>query len=216
MSDLFENWARLNQQIKTDQNKICLVAVSKYASVDAIKALYALGARDFGESKVQEALEKMDLLPKDINWHFIGRIQSNKINKIIGRFSLIHSIADVKTACEISKKCEEKKIIQDVLLQVNLSKENTKQGFSEDELISTLPLILSLKGIRIKGLMTMGPMKENEEMIKACFLRLKALRDELKSKYPFVEFLSMGMSGDYQLAIASGATHLRIGSLLFS
>ncbi|MCX6991508.1 MAG: YggS family pyridoxal phosphate-dependent enzyme, partial [Chlamydiae bacterium] len=162
-----------------------------------------------------DALEKKAKLPLDIQWHFIGRIQSNKISKLIGEFALIQSIESTKTARLLSQKCIEKNCIQPVLLQVNLSGEATKQGFSKQDLLLDWEELCSLKGIRIDGLMTMAPHVAGEETIRACFSEVRALKDLLNAKGAHMTELSMGMSGDYEMAIAEGSTIVRIGSALF-
>lgn len=215
LEKLRENIVAAAKRAGRDHHAIKLVAVTKYATIEQIKEAYQLGLRHFAESKVQDALEKMDRLPEDISWHFIGRIQSNKIGKMIGKFLLIHSIADLDTAKEVSEKSVEKGLVQSVLLQLNASGESTKQGFSKEEIKGALKELNSLEGIQIEGLMTMGPHTNDKKAIRACFKEVRELSGELASLGDLMPHLSMGMSGDYELAIEEGATLLRIGSLLF-
>lgn len=202
---------QLYDNLKRSLGKAILVVVSKTRTVEEILALYALGQRDFGENKVQELLEKKPRLPKDIRWHFIGRLQKNKVNKLIGEVFLIHSVDSIELAEKISKASEEKGNATAVLLQVNTSGEGSKQGFSKEELEENLDRLKSLSSLQIQGLMTMAPFTEDPNTIRHAFSNLAKLRDRL---LPGGE-LSMGMSHDYLEALKEGATLVRIGSLLF-
>ncbi len=184
-----------------------LVAVTKNVPVEDISLVYELGCRDFGENRVQDALPKIEELPPDIRWHFIGTLQKNKVKKVVGNFALIHSVDSVELAQEISKQG----IDTSILLQVNTSGEESKQGFTEDEFRRDLAMIQKMPYIQVKGLMTMAPLTEDVDQIRMCFRRLRELRDELGLKE-----LSMGMSHDYKIAIDEGATIVRIGSAIFS
>jgi pyridoxal phosphate enzyme (YggS family) len=184
-----------------------LVAVTKNVPVEDISLVYELGCRDFGENRVQDALPKIEELPPDIRWHFIGTLQKNKVKKVVGNFALIHSVDSVELAQEISKQG----IDTSILLQVNTSGEESKQGFTEDEFRRDLAMIQKMPYIQVKGLMTMAPLTEDVDQIRMCFRRLRELRDELGLKE-----LSMGMSHDYKIAIEEGATIVRIGSAIFS
>lgn len=184
-----------------------LVVVTKNVPVEDISLVYELGCRDFGENRVQDALPKIEELPPDIRWHFIGTLQKNKVKKVVGNFALIHSVDSVELAQEISKQG----IDTSILLQVNTSGEESKQGFTEDEFRRNLAMIQKMPYIQVKGLMTMAPLTEDVDQIRMCFRRLRELRDELGLKE-----LSMGMSHDYKIAIDEGATIVRIGSAIFS
>jgi len=199
-----------------DPSSITLLPVSKYASVSQIKEAYDLGIRSFAESKIQDALEKKELLPKDIQWHFIGRIQSNKINKILSQFTLIHSVADAFTAKALSDRSLKLGVKQSILLQVNSSLDESKQGFSLKELEDEWNILSSFPGISLEGLMTMGPNTDDREKIQQCFASVAKLKDTLNERGGHLHHLSMGMSGDYDLAIKEGSTLIRIGSALFS
>ena len=187
-----------------------IVVISKGRTVAEIQEVYDAGCRDFGESRVAEALEKMEKLPKDIRWHFVGKLQRNKVNKIIGRFALIQSVDTKELAEKISEKSIEARIKSAILLEVNVSGETSKSGFSVAELRKEYPYLQSLQGIEIQGLMTMAPLTDDQNLIRACFSALRHLKEELQ-----LPFLSMGMSQDYLIAIEEGATHLRIGSAIF-
>jgi pyridoxal phosphate enzyme (YggS family) len=199
---------------------VTLIAVSKYATVPQILDAYHAGARHFGENRVQDALAKMAALPPDvaqaIHWHLIGPLQRNKINKIVGRFALIHSLDSGDIAQALSERTVLAGLVQPVLLQVNVSGEATKHGFAPQDLIQQVHTLLQLPGLQVKGLMTMAPHTSDSTQLTQCFTGLRQLRDTLVSEtgQPFSE-LSMGMSGDYRQAIDCGATMVRIGQALF-
>jgi pyridoxal phosphate enzyme (YggS family) len=197
-----------------------LVAVSKTKPVAALKELYDLGQRDFGENYVQELIEKQSLLPKDIRWHFIGHLQSNKV-KFIGPFvELIHGIDSVKLLKEVNRQAEKNQRTIDVLLQVHIAVEETKFGLDQNELESILHSndVLNLKNIRIKGFMGMASFTEDETSIRNEFRLLKKLFDQyapIQTANCKLDTLSMGMSSDYALALEEGSNMVRIGSLIF-
>lgn len=197
-----------------------LVAVSKTKSVEEIKELYDLGQRIFGENKVQELLAKKPLLPDDIEWHLIGTLQTNKVKQIISHVSLIHSVSSISLLQEIEKRSESLGITSNILLQIHIAQEETKHGFSYEELAKLFEsgALQKLTHTKIRGLMGMASFTDDVEIVKNEFSGLKHLFDTLKAThFPQAEFnvLSMGMSGDYQLAIECGANMVRIGSLLF-
>ena len=190
-----------------------LVAVSKTKPVEDILELYSLGHRDFGENYVQELTEKAAALPKDIRWHFIGHLQSNKVKYIAPFVHLVHGVDSLKLLKEINKEAAKQNRVIGCLLQVHIASEETKFGLDEAELKQVVDQAgeLKLEQVQIQGLMGMASFTENMEQVKTEFRQLKALFDQ----YPGFRILSMGMSGDYQLAIAEGSTMVRIGSLLF-
>lgn len=194
---------------------VALVAVSKGQSVEAMLTLYHLGVRDFAENRVHEALEKMALLPTDIRWHFIGRLQSNKLKKIVGHFYCVQSVHDAT----ILEKIEAMGQPQKVLLQVNSQSGPEKAGFTPEQWLACAKQLMSLKHVQIEGLMTMAPHTPHEEAIRSCFRGVvelqKQLREKTQGRWAF-NTLSMGMSEDYQLAIEEGATSVRLGRALFS
>jgi len=191
-----------------DQKDISLIVASKYFSVEQILTLYKEGQRDFGENKVQDALKKIEALPKDIHWHFIGHLQKNKVGKIIGLFDLIHSVDSFELASKISDRSEK---VQPILLRVNTSKEATKMGFTKDELLKVLSSIENLPKVDVKGLMTMAPLSDNPEDVKGAFSALREIKDTLKKES---WHLSMGMSQDFVPAIEAGSNYVRIGRRL--
>lgn len=196
-----------------------LVAVSKFKSISEIKEVYNHGVRNFGESRPQELKEKMDVLPNDIVWHFIGHLQRNKIKMIIDRVDLIHSVDSIKLLDEINKIAQNRGVIKDVLLQPYIAQEDTKQGLEIDELWSILNNKESYSSIRICGLMGMASNTDNISIVEAEFSNLKQLFDIAKERYlaqdNYFKEISMGMSNDYQIGIKHGATLVRIGSLIF-
>lgn len=198
-----------------------VLAVSKLQSLEKIRDLYLQGQRQFGENYVQEALDKFTVLSDlpEIEWHFIGHLQKNKIKYILGKFNLIHSIDSFALLENISKQCVEKNLNQNVLLQINIAHEDSKGGFDERELQDHWTQITSLKNIKICGFMTMPPLTENPELVRPYFRRLKELQILLKQKTDLtihpLDQLSMGTSGDYPVAVEEGATIIRLGTILF-
>lgn len=201
-----------------DATKTTLVAVSKIQSEESILKLYDAGQRDFGENYVQELLTKYEHLPKDINWHYIGHLQSNKVKYIVPFVSLIQGVDSEKLLTEINKQSLKNDRITDCLLQVHIAEEETKFGFDENELEHFFSNENNLKNVRIRGLMGMASFTDDKTKVKSEFLQLKNSFDEYFSGNISVEpkpILSMGMSGDYKMAIEEGSNMVRIGSLLF-
>ena len=197
-----------------------LVAVSKTKTAENIKAMYDLGQRGFGENYVQELVDKYEALPKDIQWHFIGHLQSNKVKYIVPFVSLIHGVDSFKLLKEINKHGEKNKKIINCLIQIHIAQEETKFGLNEDELddIFGSAEIKDLKNIKICGLMGMASFTEDENTIRNEFRYLKTLfhsYSQLKTDNCQLTILSMGMSADYKLAIEEGSNMVRIGSLIF-
>ena len=206
-----EKYQQINEELRL--SKITLVAVSKTKPSDDILELYDLGHRDFGENYVQELVEKAAQLPKDIRWHFIGHLQTNKVKSIVPFIYLIHGVDSLKLLKEIDKQAEKNKRIIDCLLQVHIAQEETKFGFDETELLN-----LELKqflNVRIKGLMGMASLTDDINKIRIEFKSLKILFEKLKTQNPELSILSMGMSADYKIAIEEKSNMFRIGSLLF-
>jgi len=212
------------QQIWQDvkENSVTLVAVSKTKPASDILDLYQLGQRDFGENYVQELVDKAAQLPTDICWHFIGHLQSNKVKYIAPFVHLIHGVDSLKLLKEINKQAAKHNRIIDVLLQVHIAQEETKFGFDAAELQELLQTqaaeVLKLHHVRICGLMGMASFSDNAELVRSEFQQLKILFEQqrqLSTGNIQLSILSMGMSGDYKMAIEEGSTLVRIGSLLF-
>ena len=195
-----------------------LLAVTKTHGVDKIMEVYNYGLRDFGENKVQELLDKKDELPDDINWHLIGHLQTNKVNKIVGEVRLIHSVDSLKILKKINNRAKKLSIVQDCLLQINISKEESKSGFYEEDIEDIINQAKELENIKIRGLMTMAPNTEDVSVIRSCFKGLKKIFDNLSDlSYNNIEmeYLSMGMTHDYKIALEEGANIIRVGSKIF-
>ncbi|MDQ3279233.1 MAG: YggS family pyridoxal phosphate-dependent enzyme [Bacteroidota bacterium] len=213
-----ENYQAIKAEL--EQQNAVLVAVSKTKPPAAIREMYDLGHRDFGENYVQELVDKQALLPGDIRWHFIGHLQSNKVKYIAPFVHLIHGIDSLKLLKEVDKQARKAGHVIDVLLQVHIAKEETKFGLDEAELDSLLqsPEFSQLNYIRICGLMGMASFSNDKDMVRSEFTTLKSLYDRyanIQTTNCNFQFLSMGMSGDYKLALEEGSNMVRIGSLLF-
>jgi pyridoxal phosphate enzyme (YggS family) len=206
-----EKYQQINEELRL--SKITLVAVSKTKPVEDILELYDLGHRDFGENYVQELVEKAERLPKDIRWHFIGHLQSNKVKLITPFIYLIHGVDSLKLLKEIDKQAEKSKRHIDCLLQVHIAQEETKFGFDENELFALE--IGQFTNVKIKGLMGMASLSEYVNKIRTEFKHLKTIYKKLSTLTPQLSILSMGMSADYKIAIEEGSNMVRIGSLLF-
>ena len=198
---------------------VTLVAVSKTKSVEEIKELYDLGQRDFGENYVQEVIEKQSQLPKDIRWHFIGHLQSNKVKQITPFIHLIQSVDSLKLLQEINKQGKKNDRIVDCLLQVHIAQEETKFGLDESELNDLLNNSISqFQNIQILGLMGMASLTDDMEKVRSEFKYLRSIFEKLPKLQTLnfkLQTLSMGMSSDYFVAIEEGSNMVRIGSLIF-
>lgn len=195
-----------------------LIAVSKTKPVEDIEQAYAYGCRDFGENKVQELMEKYEKMPKDIRWHMIGHLQRNKVKYIVDKVYLIHSVDSVRLAEEISKEAVKKNLTVSVLVEVNVAGEESKFGTSSEEALRLVEEIAKLPGICVKGLMTIAPFVENAEENRLYFAKLKQIYVDIIQKNidnVCMEELSMGMTGDYEVAITEGATYVRVGTGIF-
>ncbi len=202
---------------------VTLVAVSKTKPVEDIEALYALGQRDFGENYVQELVAKVPQLPDDIRWHFIGHLQRNKVRQIVPFVHLIHGVDSFRLLLEINAQAEKSGRRIDVLLQMFIAGEETKFGLDEKELVECLEYCTApdseLRNVRVRGLMGMASATEDEARIRGEFALLRNTFQNLRSGWmagrSYFDTVSMGMSGDYRMAVESGSTMVRIGSLLF-
>lgn len=198
-------------------DNITLIAVSKTVEIEKINYALSLGLNNIGENKVQEYLEKYDYL-SDCNRHLIGHLQSNKVKKIVGKVDMIQSVDSVSIANEIGKRSCDNKIITDILLQINAGNEESKFGFSVEEIEERLFEISQIKGIKIRGLMAVAPICESESEIRKIFSVINNKFIDIDSKNidnVSMDFLSMGMSGDFEAAIAEGSNMVRVGTSLF-
>lgn len=213
-----ENLKQVKEQIPEN---VTLVAVSKTKPVSEIEKLYAVGQRVFGENKVQELVDKYEVLPKDIQWHLIGHLQTNKVKYIAPFVSLIHSIDSFKLLKEVNKEAKKNNRVIDCLLQFHIAQEDTKFGLSMDEVNELLSSneFVEMQNVSIVGLMGMASFVEDEEQVRNEFRTLEQYFQVIKSHYfkfnDHFNEISMGMSGDFQLAIEEGSTMVRVGSSIF-
>lgn len=199
-------------------DEITLIAVSKTKPVSMILEAYETGVREFGENKVQEILQKSTQLPGDIHWHMIGHLQRNKVKSVIDKAVLIHSVDSVRLAKQISEEAGRQNRTVSILLEVNIAREETKYGFFTEEVCDAILQIAQMPGLLIRGLMTSAPFVSDPEENRQYFRALKQLCVDLKAKNidnTSMDFLSMGMTNDYEVAIEEGATHVRIGTAIF-
>lgn len=201
-----------------DPGEVTLIAVSKTKPTELLQEAYDAGARDFGENKVQEIMDKYPQLPADIRWHMIGHLQRNKVKYIVGKVELIHSVDTYRLAEEINIQAKKQNVIVPILVEVNIAHEESKFGISAEDAILLVEEISKLENIRIKGLMTIAPYVENPEDNRLYFRKIKQLSVDITNKNidnVFMEILSMGMTGDYMVAIEEGATMVRVGTGIF-
>lgn len=195
---------------------VTLVAVSKTKPVEDLQEAYAAGMRDFGENKIQEMCDKYEVLPKDIRWHMIGHVQTNKVKYMAPFVHLIHGVDSLKLLKEIHKQAEKNNRVIDVLLQQFIADEETKFGLDQKEIRQIMQEeIQHLPNVSVVGLMGMATFTEDKNQIREEFFSLKSNFDFLKNNFENITILSMGMSGDYQIAIEEGSTMVRIGSSIF-
>ena len=201
-----------------DRSEVTLIAVSKTKPADMIQEAYQWGIRDFGENKVQEICDKYELLPDDIRWHMIGHLQRNKVKQVIDKAVLIHSVDSVRLAEQIEEEAAKKGICVDILLEVNVADEESKFGFRLEETEQAIRDISVFPHISIKGLMTIAPFVENSEQNRPVFKELNQFYVDMQRKNidnVNMNMLSMGMTGDYEVAIEEGATLVRVGTGIF-
>ena len=200
------------------REEVTLIAVSKTKPVSMIEELLPLNVRDFGENKVQELTAKAEILPSALHWHMIGHLQRNKVKYIVDKACIIHSVDSLRLAEEISKAAQKKQVTAKILIEVNVAEEESKFGVRTSELLPLIEAISLLPNIAIKGLMTIAPYVENPEENRWIFQKLKNLSIDIKGKNfdnVTMDVLSMGMTGDYEVAIEEGATHIRVGTGIF-
>ncbi len=201
-----------------DRSEVTLIAVSKTKPVSMIEEAYSSGIRQFGENKPQELRDKYEELPKDIHWHMIGHLQRNKVKYVVGHAALIHSVDSIRLAQAIDQEAEKKGIIMPVLVEVNVAEEESKFGVTVADCEEFICSIAKLEHISVQGLMTIAPFVENAEDNRKYFAKLRELSVDIEAKnIDNVSMcnLSMGMTGDYQVAIEEGATMVRVGTGIF-
>lgn len=225
MNIIHNNLTKVKQNINAaceragrNSEDVTLIAVSKTKPIEMLREAYEAGARDFGENKVQELMDKIPVMPEDIRWHMIGHLQRNKVKYIVDKVWLIHSVDSLRLAEEISTQALKKNVTVNILVEVNVAQEESKFGTSAEETISLVEKIAKLPGIHIKGLMTIAPFVENSEENREYFHKLKQLSVDISRKNidnVSMSILSMGMTGDYTVAVEEGATHVRVGTGIF-
>ena len=222
---LKENLENVEQKIQAacersgrDRSEVTLIAVSKTKPAEMVQEAYDLGIRLFGENKVQEMCDKMEIIQEPLNWHMIGHLQRNKVKYIVDKAKLIHSVDSLRLAQQISQEAIKKEVEVDILIEVNVAEEASKFGLSTEEVIQMIEAIAKLPAVHIKGLMTVAPFTDNPEDNRPYFRNLKQLAVDIDGKNidnVTMSVLSMGMTGDYEVAIEEGATMVRVGTGIF-
>lgn len=225
MQKIKDNIISISQNIRDictrtgkDPDSITIIAVTKTIDPDRINYAIGCGIQNIGENKVQEIMAKYENIKKNVNWHLIGHLQTNKVKYIIDKAALIHSVDSISLAQEISRRAEKAGIVKDVLVQVNVAQEETKYGIEYSEIDSFIEQLSQMSGIKVKGLMTIAPYYEDAELARPVFRQLREKYDILaKADIHNVEmkYLSMGMTNDYKLAIEEGSNMVRIGTGIF-
>ena len=197
---------------------VTLIAVSKTKPVEMIRELMAIGVQDFGENKAQELKEKSEQIPEPLHWHFIGNLQTNKVKYVVGRACLIHSVNSLHLAEALQREAEKKQLVCQVLVEVNIAQEATKSGIGEEDAVQLVRQVSQLPNLEVRGLMAIAPPVESPEENRPYFREMKRLAGEIeKLELPRVQMkeLSMGMTGDFEVAIEEGATMVRVGTAIF-
>jgi PLP dependent protein len=219
LANVRTNMLEYTNKIGLFSKDITLVAVSKLFGIEKVIEAMKFGQVDFGESRAQELLEKKELVTADVNWHFIGHLQTNKVKYMLDNIALLHSLDRLKLAKEINRQCELSDKTLDALLQVNISKESTKSGIFEEDIFEFIEEISRLPYVKVKGLMTIAPFTDNEMDVRKTFTGLRKLFDKLVNQdLPNnieMKYISMGMSNDYKIAIQEGSNMIRVGSGIF-
>ncbi len=218
LDDVYQNIEEACQNAGRSKEDVTLIAVSKTKPISMLMEAYEYGCREFGENKVQELVDKYEVLPKDIKWHMIGHLQRNKVKYVVGKAALIHSVDSLKLAEEISREAVKKQVEVSILIEVNIAGEDTKFGVTTEDAEQLVRDAASLPGIQIKGLMTIAPFTMNPEENRQYFAMLKQLSVDINQKNidnVSMNVLSMGMTGDYMVAIEEGASYVRVGTGIF-
>lgn len=218
MDKIFNNIEKIKAQIVPYNPTI--IAVTKYFDEKQIIKYYDMGFRDFGENRVKDALDKIEKLPEEIRenskFHLIGHLQTNKAKLAVGKFDLIHSVDTVKLAKIINEEAKKLGIVQKILLQINNAKEEQKSGFYENEIKEAFSEIIKLNSVKICGVMNMAPIDSSDDLLHKLFGNIKQIYDDLQSEFGVeLQYISMGMSRDYKIALEEGANMIRLGRILF-
>ncbi len=225
MGDIQRNLHRIQREIGQAcqragraEGEVTLIAVSKTKPIELLREAYDGGTREFGENRVQELLSKIPLMPSDVRWHLIGHLQTNKVRQVIGKTCLIHSVDSLKLAGEIEKESKRQDVVTYILLEVNVAREESKFGFLLEEVEEALKTIGGFPHVRVRGLMTVAPFVEDAEKNRAVFRKLYDFYVDMKTKNidnGSMTILSMGMTGDFGVAVEEGATMVRVGTGIF-
>ena len=213
-----DNIAAACQKAGRDRSEVTLIAVSKTKPVDMLQTVYDQNIREFGENKVQEMCEKMEILPKDIHWHMIGHLQRNKVKYIVGKVAMIHSVDSLRLAEEISKESVKKGVVSEILIEVNVGMEESKFGITTENVLDMVIAMSQLPNIVIRGFMTSAPFVENAEDNRKIFKCLHNIIVDIRGKNidnTTMDVLSMGMTNDYIVAVEEGASMVRVGTAIF-
>ncbi len=206
------------ERVGRKREEVTLVAVSKTKPIEMLQEAYEAGSRYFGENKVQELVDKYEVMPKDIHWQMIGHLQRNKVKYIVDKVDMIHSVDSIRLAEEIDKEAAKKGVIVNILLEVNMAKEDTKFGLMPEDVMDFVGEIVRFENIRVQGLMTIAPFVDNPEENRKYFANLKKLSVDIAKKRVNnvnMSVLSMGMTNDFEVAIEEGATMVRVGTAIF-
>lgn len=218
LKNVEENIEAACKRAGRSRDEVTLIAVSKTKPLEMLREIYDAGTRHFGENKVQELCDKMEQMPSDIQWHMIGHLQRNKVKYIVGKVALIHSVDTYRLAEEINIQAKKRNITVPILVEVNIAGEESKFGISAEDAILLVEDISRLENVQIKGLMTIAPYVADPEENRLYFRRIKQLSVDITNKNidnVSMEILSMGMTGDYEVAIEEGATMVRVGTGIF-
>lgn len=213
-----ENIIKACKNAGRDRCEVTLIAVSKTKPLAMLEEVYQTGIYDFGENKVQEMCDKYEQMEKDVRWHMIGHLQTNKVKYLIGKTCLIHSVDSLKLALEIEKQASKHDVVMDILIEINIANEVSKFGIQKEETINLIRQIAALPHIRIRGLMTIAPYVEDAEENRLYFREIKQLSVDIDNQNidnVSMDILSMGMTGDYMVAIEEGSTMVRVGTGIF-
>jgi pyridoxal phosphate enzyme (YggS family) len=213
-----ERIARAADEAGRDPGEVCLIAVSKGRPIEVIEEAMRAGQRVFGENRAQELRDKQERLDAGLEWHFIGHLQRNKVNMVVGKAALIHSVDSGRLLEAVASRAGGLGITQDILLQVNVSGEESKYGMEIGETARVLDAAMEDPGVRVRGLMTIAPFAEDAESARPFFRRLRQLREELEADFSQADLgvLSMGMTQDFEVAVEEGANMVRIGTAIFA
>ena len=218
LNEVKKNISEACKRAGRDPKDVTLIAVSKIKPVEMLSEVYNEGVRDFGENYVQELVDKIEIMPKDIRWHMIGHLQRNKVKYLVGKVACIHSVDSIRLAEEINERSVKSGIVTEIMAEVNIAGEESKFGFKRDEVYDFAEKVSVMKGVKLTGLMTSAPYVADPEENRLYFREMKSLSVDINAKNidnVNITGLSMGMTNDYVVAVEEGATHVRVGTAIF-